>query len=443
MDVYFQQYKPTSSIAQYLTVGCKARNTQTLGFELEHFVVEAESLAAVPYHVEEGSGAPSVEKVLERLKEFYEHSSYDKNVKGETHLFGLSRERVAVSLEPGSQLEVSIGPACSVAEIEHLYREFRSELDPVLSSMGLKLLELGYHPTALARDISLLPKLRYEHMNRYFGETGKHGICMMRATASTQVSVDYVSETDAIKKFRIANALGPFFAFITDNAPIFEGERIGACGGTAERSLSGYAVPRSMARMVCWDDTDPTRCLVARGAFDDDYSFAHYTEDLIGAPGIFLPEKDRHSDPVYLGNTPLSRALPNEFIDEELVLHILSLFFFDARFKTYLELRQADSMPLEYALAYTALISGLFYNPEAIEYYSECFFYTDSPSIAFAKYALRADGYDAEVYRRPATVWLDEMIAFALGGLSAEEAPYLAPLAKLVRERTSLLELLH
>jgi len=450
MDVFFQQHKPTSSIAQYLSVGSKDRDTQTLGFELEHFVVEKESLAPVTYLPKADLGtdlagvlnsdAPSVQKVLESLTGYYSEATYECNFLGSPCICGLHREKVSITLEPGSQLEVSIGPACSVGEIETLYKAFRIELDPILDSLGLKLLELGYHPTALARDIPLLPKPRYEHMDRYFTETGKHGICMMRATASTQVSVDFASERDALRKFRIANALGPLLAFITDNSPIFEGERVGVCGGASAVSQSGYSVPERMARMVCWDDTDPKRCLVAKDAFDDEFSFLRYAENLIEAPGIFLPGNAPDSEPLYLGFTPYIRALPDAFIDEAMVLHILSMFFYDVRFKNYVELRQADSMPLEYALAYSALISGIFYNPEALEYYTECFLYTDSPAIAFAKSALRSGGYEADVYRRPAAEWLDEMIAFAEAGLASEEVHYLAPLAQLVKARTTLLE---
>jgi len=443
MDIYFQQYKPASCITHYLTEGCKGRDKQTLGFELEHFIVERDSHAAVPYLVEPDSAAPSVAKVLERLEQYYPEASYEQDIKGNSHLFGLSRDKAAITLEPGAQIEVSIGPTTTVREIENLYLLFRSELDPILDSMGLELLEQGYHPTALARDIPLIPKLRYEHMDGYFSQTGKHGICMMRATASTQVSVDYLSEDDAINKFRIANALGPLLAFITDNSPVFEGEVVGACGRKAEISKSGYTVPKRMARMVCWDDTDPKRCLVARVTFDDDYSFAHYVEDLIESPGIFLPAKDMGIDSEYLGFTTFERALPNEVIDDALVLHILSLFFFDARLKNYLELRQADSMPLEYALAYTALVGGLFYNPKAIDYYTECFTYTDSRSIAFAKSALRKSGYDADVYGRPAKDWLKEMLAFAREALDLEEAAYLAPFEDLVAKQTTIIELLH
>lgn len=495
MDVFFEQYKPASSIAEYLAIGSKTNGIQSLGFELEHFVVERESLASVPYCVDVASPAPSVEKVLERIQGFYDESVYEDDGNGNPHLFGLGRDRIAITLEPGAQLEVSIGPTYSVREIEEVYQAFREEIDSALDEMGLELLELGYHPTRQAHELPLLPKLRYQFMDNYFAQTGRHGICMMRATASTQISIDYTDEDDAIEKFRVANALGPLLAFITDNAPVFEAEKVGARGGSVNVAKSGLTVPNRMARMACWDDTDPQRSLVAKGSFDEDFSFLRYAEVLVESPGIFLPssygqrmagektvEKSKAgeaNDPIkageacgtgsaevrrenpgcsrrrppdlvhqctvdtgseYLASTTFKQVLPNEFLDEDTVLHILSLFFFDARFKTYLELRQADSMPLRYALAYAALVYGLFYNPKAMGHYSNSFLYTDATAVAFAKSALRNHGYEAEVYGRPASEWLEEMLRFAAEGLAEEDAAYLVPLAELVSARTTLLE---
>ncbi|MDR1088091.1 MAG: hypothetical protein LBL23_02280 [Coriobacteriales bacterium] len=449
MDVFFEQFKPASSIAEYLALGSKEAEVQTLGFELEHFVVEKGSLAAVPFSADlaaRGGATPgaSVEDVLEALKPYYSERVYEEDDEGNPHLFGLGREKAAITLEPGAQLELSIGPAHSVKEIEQLYRMFREEIDPLLDARGLCLLELGYHPTRQARELSLLPKRRYQYMNEYLAQTGSHGICMMRASASTQISVDYTSESDAITKFRIANALGPLFAFITDNSPVFEAETVGLLGGTVEVATSGLAVPWRMVRMVCWSDTDPSRTQIARGGFDEDFSFLHYAEDLVDAPGIFLPAGAAGTaGPEYLGFTTFRQRLADEFLDEATILHILSLFFFDARFKGYLEIRQADSMPLDYALAYAALIRGIFYNPEALAYFARRFQYVDAAAVAFALTALRATGFDADVYGRRAWEWLDEMVSYASAGLAEEEAVYLEPLAELVRERRTLMEVLH
>ena len=43
---------------------------------------------------------------------------------------------------------------------------------------------------------------------------------MMRATAATQVSIDYQDEADFVRKMRVANLLTPFFALLSDNAPV-------------------------------------------------------------------------------------------------------------------------------------------------------------------------------------------------------------------------------
>lgn len=442
MDVYPEHYKPAISIANYLTYGSKSAGEQTLGFELEHFVVEEQSLAPVPYQVDPASDAPSVEKLLSHIKQHYSETVFEDDTEGTTHLFGLAREKAAITLEPGSQLEISIGPAHSLKEIEDIYLAFRAEIDPVLKRMGLQLLELGYHPSSQARDVSLLPKRRYQYMDEYFKQTGNHGICMMRATASTQVSIDFKDEADALKKLRVANSLGPLFAFVTDNAPIFEGEQVAEVGGTSKTASSGLTVPSRMARMACWDDTDAARSLVIEESFDEDFSFLRYATTLLEAPGIFLPDWYEGDAPEYLGFTPYAQVLPDAFIDEELVLHILSLFFFDARFKTYLELRQADSLPLEYALAYTALVKGIFYSQTALDHYASSFVALDASMVAAAKSALRLHGYEALVYGRPATEWLDEMLALASEGLSSDEKSYLEPLRALIKARTTLLDTL-
>ena len=58
-------------------------------------------------------------------------------------------------------------------------------------------------------------------MNDYFHALGTHGEQMMRASASTQVSIDYRDEADAIRKMRVAQALVPLIAAFTDNVVRF------------------------------------------------------------------------------------------------------------------------------------------------------------------------------------------------------------------------------
>ena len=47
---------------------------------------------------------------------------------------------------------------------------------------------------------------------------------MMRCSASTQVSIDYVDERDSIEKLRLGTVIGPILAYFFRNTPYFEGE---------------------------------------------------------------------------------------------------------------------------------------------------------------------------------------------------------------------------
>ncbi|MDR2106845.1 MAG: hypothetical protein LBP24_05500 [Coriobacteriales bacterium] len=487
------------AIANYIARGINHGCGDCVGLELEHFVVRRDNLAHVPYLDDPTSGATGVESILERLAPLYDERVYETRSDGKRHLIGLSRPYANVTLEPGAQLEISIGPVFDIREIDVIYRDFRSELDPVLDDCGYRLLELGYHPTASAHEIPLIPKNRYRLMDEHFKTTGRHGICMMRATASTQVSIDYASEADAVRKFRIANALGPLLAFITDNTPLFEGRPIGS-GGTGP---TGLAIPARMARTAIWDDVDAARSMLAPHTFDEDFGFYSYASSVLQAPAIFTLEDDedaqRPADKgdgvdsgendgasviggsgvssgvssasdgdgvdnasdasggssasdarangkhnAWQGMRTFTDALAGHPLDRATIEHVLSLFFFDVRFKTYIEIRMADSLPIDYALAFATLIKGLFYHEENLRQAEELLAHPEHPeplnaaAIARAKAALQDAGYDAVVYGRPATEWLDTLIEMAQRALDAEERSYLEPLAKLVAARATL-----
>lgn len=464
------------AIAAYLAHGEDNRDDFYLGLELEHFVVEQETYAPIPYEGDKMSGRPGVEDMLERIAPYYDRQVYEPQEGGPERLIGLMRDKTNITLEPGAQLEISIGPARCVSDIEHVYNAFREELDPILQEYGYLLLEMGYHPLSCSCEIALIPKKRYTFMDEYFKTTGRHGICMMRGSASTQVSIDYEDEEDCVRKFKIANALGPLFAFITDNSPVFEGTPVGSLSSdnnlpAAVSSMlssvpcSGLPVPERMARTVIWDDVDPLRSMTAPAALDDDFGYFSYAEGILKAPAILTVEQvanapESANEPqgtthnIFTGSTPIDEIYAEKTLDHHTVEHLLSMFFFDVRLKQYIEIRMADAMPLPYALAYTALIKGIFYSDRALEQLEEAFRFIDPASIAFAKSALRREGYAASVYGRNATEWFDLLIGLARDGLEnptfpapekrtcdgQDELLYLAPLERLVAQRTTLLD---
>lgn len=435
------------AIARYMAYGVDHGCGRCIGMELEHFMVTKEGQRPVAYDDDPQSGAPGVRRVLERLRPLYRDVIIETQPDGSENLIGLSREYCTITLEPGAQFEISMGPVWELGDLYEMYRRFRVELDAVLDEFGYELVELGYHPVACARDIPLIPKNRYRFMDEYFRDTGQHGICMMRATASTQVSIDYTSLEDAVSKFRVATALTPLFAFITDNSPVFEGQRVGRrelgpTHGSGRVTDTGLVVPYRMTRTAVWDDVDAQRCMTAPGVFEDGFGFERYAAEVLRGAAIFSVEHNEWGEKrsVQRKGLTFEEVFSGRELDCADVEHILSLYFYDVRFKTYIEIRAADSLPFAYALAYAALVKGLFYEPGTVGALAARFAGLDAAAVARAKRALCEEGFEAVVYGMRAAEWLDELMGMAKGALEGAEAEYLEPLAALIEGRRTLVD---
>ncbi|MGN0035163.1 MAG: glutamate-cysteine ligase family protein [Coriobacteriales bacterium] len=403
--------KNREALVSYLGRGQLRCGHGSIGLELEHQIARKGSHAPVSF-----SGPGGIEDILEALSE-----GYPERTLSHGHLIGLARADSTITLEPAGQLEISIAPQCSLAGIEAIYAEFRTRLDDVLERFDAEALETGYHPTARARELELIPKDRYRLMDAHFARTGSKGVCMMRGSASTQVSIDYAGEDDAIRKFRVASALGPLLAFVCDNTPVFEGSPSDG----------------RMARTLIWDDVDAERSMVAPGVFEEGYSFHSYADHLMAARPILVmdgqravPTFDRTADEVYA----------HHVMTQDEIEHLLSMFFYDVRLKHYVEIRMVDSLPIRYALAYVALVKGVFYAPDALDEIARGLDGIGEHDVALAKRELERRGYAARVFGRRAWEWLDDLVRLSWTHLEPAERPYLEPLATLVERRTTLLD---
>jgi len=399
-----------AAITAYLNAGDKACACR-LGFELEHFVVAGEGVS-VPY-----SGEGGIAQLLHELR-----GDYKSEMREGAHVLGLARPGTTLTLEPGAQLEISTGPFCRVKQIEESYKRFDAEIETRLRPRGQRLLATGYRPGMKVDDVELIPKDRYRFMDAHFQTTGACGRQMMRGSASTQVSIDYADEADALLKMRLATMLGPLLALATDNVASYE----------------GATTPPRMTRTLIWDDVDPARCMTVAGLFDPNFSFARYARTLYNAPLVVHPLSGGGYEDC--DGRSAAELYARQLITHAEIEHLLSMFFFDVRLKNYVEIRMADSLPIELALAYTALIKGLFYSDEALAQLSAGLLVSgvSAEDVAQAKATLRAEGYDACVYGRPATKWLDELLLLAHKGLPDYEKHYLRPLAALIAGRSTL-----
>lgn len=355
--------KPSvAELIEYFESGCK--NEKLLGLELEHFIVDKKTRRSLPYY-------GGVELLLTRLQPLYGEAI----ISDMGNIIGVSNERANITLEPAAQFEISAAPSADLSEIKNIYDEFTNIVTPLLDEINCEFVCLGYHPKSIIDELPLIPKSRYNHMYSHFEKTGNCGKNMMKGSAAAQVNIDYSSEADFKKKFRVSCVMGPLIAFICDNTPIFEG-----------KPYDG-----NMARTYIWNNVDPARSGIPPGALDMDYGFGDYAEYIYNMPDIYVPENE------------------SEYME-----HCLSMVFPDVRLKTRLELRMADSMPIDAAMDFMKLLSAMFYNEQRLNDFYKMTEHIKNSDVDEAKASLMRDGQNAVVYGKTAAEWITEI--FKNGG---------------------------
>ena len=375
-----------TKIKDYILSGCN--NRKQIGLELEHFI------CGMDYEI------VSYEQVVSALKEMSDKVGGSLYV-AEDKVFGLVTEEYWVSLEPGCQIEVSIKPKEKVCDIEKIYMNFRTAFDEVLSDRGLMLVTSGVHPLVengeiTADGLPLLPRRRYELMDRYFEATGSMGKYMMRATASTQVSLDFKSEKDAIKKMQVLEKLAPVFGLLTETGNSVKNRRL---------------FKPFLTRTQIWNSVDAKRCGYFPGSLQKNYSFLDYAKYVYETPSILL---NKDGVAIDLGD----KSAKDYYGQEKLVgteEHILSMFFPTVRLKKYVEFRVADSMPIDKALGYAALVSRMMYDEDTLEKLDEMLAdIKDEQQIYQAEKSIIENGYQAQVYGRNVCEWIGLIFELAL-----------------------------
>lgn len=398
------------AIVEYFESGVKDE-AKAIGIELEHTLVKGDG-EPVAYSDEFGQ-----RWLLERLS-----PEYDSEIRSSAgNLIGLLRKGASITLEPAAQVELSAGPFVSLEDAKREFLQFEERLEGELDPHDVQLLTPGYHPTMRAVDLQLIPKRRYEFMNSYLGAISMFGICMMRGSAATQVSIDYTSIDDCLRKMRLACACVPVLSLICDNTPMFE------------RDIR----PHQLMRTEVWEKCDPDRCMIVPGMMDEGFTLEEYAEYILDTPAIVEMVDGREE----FTEKTFGEIFADEAMTHDDVEHALSMFFNDVRLKTYIEIRPADAMPVECAIAYAALIKGLFYDKASLDAIDDLFRGVGAEDVAAAKASLMADGYAGKVYGHAASVVADELVSIARTGLSESDAALLEPIAELVANRVTLADI--
>lgn len=316
------------------------KESQKIGVEFEHFLIDKETLRSYQYFEKDGQL-----EIAYKLKKNGWAIDYEEN----GNILNMSKDGNAISFEPGGQFEISTKPFLDIADIDLEYQKVFEEVSGLLMDKQA-LVSLGYHPKTKIDDLELLPKERYKLMYNYLHSQGNMARNMMKGTASTQVSIDFESEEDFIKKYRVANFLSPFIARLFDASPIFEGD----------------LYPDKNLRINIWENTDPSRCKLPPGSLDERFDYRHYAKYIMNTKPILMPTDQGIK---FTKDRTLSMLSKSNFLSDEELEHAITMVFPDVRLKNYIEIRVADALPYPYNMALPALIKAIFYNKSNLDYY--------------------------------------------------------------------------
>ena len=390
-------------------LGCKT--TKKIGMEYERIPIIKLTNQVAPYGGEYG--------VCELLREFARNDNWDY-ILDDIHIIGLKKIHDTITLEPGCQIELSIEPQEFIRDLKKRIEEIDSELLPVLDKFGIKLINKGVSPTTTYKNIKLLPKRRYHLMANYLW--GILSDVMMRETAGIQVGVDYKSEEDAMKKFRIANMMIPFATAMYANS----------------RYRGGVDTGYKSFRALAWLNTDNERCGFAT-KFQDGMGFKDYVELLLDTPMIFINRDNRTVN--MNGRLTFRQFMDKGFegFDAEIddwQLHS-NLYFPEVRLRNFIEIRNHDCVGggLEYSIP--ALYKGIMYNPSALEEVQSMLVKYSYNEINELRYNVARYAINSKLRKFPISgicKELAEIAYYSLKNQFEDEEKFLEPLIEMLKQ---------
>jgi glutamate--cysteine ligase len=334
-------------LVDWMAGGCRPPAAWRIGTEHEKFGFTWDDLRPLPYE-----GERSIRAVLEGLRQQFDWRGV---YEGDTLIALDHPDGANVTLEPAGQLELS------GAQLEHLHQTccevnaHLAQVKAVADPLGIGFLGMGFQPKWRRDEMPWMPKGRYRIMRDYMPKVGTLGLDMMTRTCTVQVNLDFESEADMVRKFRVALALQPIATALFADSPFTEGRP------------NGFLSYRSHI----WTDTDPGRTGMLDFVFEDGFGFERYADYLLDVPMYFVYRDGQYIDAAgqsfrdfLAGRLP---ARPGERPSLKDWADHATTAFPEVRLKRYLEMRGADGGPWNRLCALPAFWVGLLYDGTALD----------------------------------------------------------------------------
>ena len=332
-------------LVRHLAEGSKPKADWRIGTEHEKFVYDPRTLKPLAY-----ATRPGIRSLLEGMRRF----GWEDVNEGE-NIIGLTQDGASLSLEPGGQFELSGAPLKTVHQTCAEVNTHLEQVREVAGEIGAGVIGLGFAPTWTMDETHQMPKGRYKIMRNYMPKVGGYGHEMMFRTCTVQVNLDFSSEADMVKKFRVGLALQPIATALFANSPFREG------------LPSGFLSYRSQV----WTDVDNARAGMLPWVFEDGMSFERYVDYALDVPMYFVYRDGNYIDVAGKSFKDfLARRIPavkdiepsmSDWADH------LTTIFPEVRLKKFLEMRGADGGSWRRICGLPALWTGIYYDQAALD----------------------------------------------------------------------------
>ena len=403
-------------IIKYFQSGIKDKKNFKIGIEHEKFLFDNKNDKRIDY-----SG---IKEMFSALLEFGWNPILEKK-----NIIGLNKGGKNITLEPGNQIELSGDKLNNIHEACAESHDYLFELKQVTKKLNLSIVSAGFDPISKLNEIPNNPKKRYKLMTKDMPLGGKLSLDMMYRTCGTQLNIDYSSEDDFTKKFKVVNSIVPVSIALFANSSI------------VERKKSNYLSYRSKV----WQNT-------SRGGlpkfFLDDLNFEKYTDYIMGFPILFIQDGENYIS----GKKYTFQDFMNKQINEidnrsptqnDLSTH-LSTIFTENRLKKYIELRSMDTCGWDCLCAGPAFNVGLLYGnlDEVYDLISKW----DKNKIMNAYLEAPQKGFNTQLMGKDLLYWASTLLDLSRKGLenrdvlnksNKNESLFLNHLQKVIDNKTT------
>ena len=403
-------------VINYFKSGIRETKNFKIGIEHEKFLFDQNKNKRVDY--------PTILKMFKGLYEFgWKPILENKNV------IGLKKSGKSITLEPGNQIELSGDQLNNIHEACSESQDYLFEIKQVIKKLNLKIVSAGFDPISKISEVPNNPKQRYEVMTKDMPNGGELSLDMMYRTCGTQLNLDYNSEKDFIKKFKVVNSIVPISIALFANSSI------------VEKKNSNYLSYRSKV----WQNT-------SRGglpeAFFDNMDFEKYSDFAMNFPILFIQKDNRYiSGKNYLFTDFMNgkiKELKNKVPTENDLATHLSTIFTENRLKRYIELRSMDACGWECLCSGPAFNTGILYGnlDEAYDLISKW----DKNKIINAYLEAPKKGFNTELMGRDLFYWTSVFLKISkkglenrdiIGKVGYNETHYLKHLEKIIDNKTT------